>query len=163
MAILLKGCKPDNFESHNSLKLSFTNNRGLRSNLVHCESFFESNSPDILALGETNFLGWLSWFWHFLCDGLSSFNPKGFYYSYAWSCSLRERRAFFCKGLISRKFCGFLRMFSTGFTSLSVLLLFPLSMHRFSIPSKIDEVLSIYPSANVFIFGDFNVHHIRTD
>ena len=32
MAILTKACKTDNFESHNSLKLSFTNIRGLRSN-----------------------------------------------------------------------------------------------------------------------------------
>ena len=53
MAILSKECKPDNFESHNSLKLSFTNIRGL-SNFVECESFLESNSPDILALCETN-------------------------------------------------------------------------------------------------------------
>ena len=28
-----------------------------------------------------------------------------------------------------------------------------------SISSNIDEVLSINPSANVFAFGDFNVHH----
>ena len=48
MAILSKARKPDNFESHNSLKLSFTNIRGLRSNFVDCESFLESNSPDIL-------------------------------------------------------------------------------------------------------------------
>ena len=54
MAILSKGCKPDNFEPHNSLKLSFTNIRGLRSNFVECESSLESNSPDILALCETN-------------------------------------------------------------------------------------------------------------
>ena len=54
MAILSKACKPDNFESHNSLKLSFTNIRGLRSNFVDYESFLESNSPDILALCETN-------------------------------------------------------------------------------------------------------------
>ena len=53
MAILSKVCKPDNFESHNSLKLSFTNIQGLRSNF-DCESFLESNSPDILALCETN-------------------------------------------------------------------------------------------------------------
>ena len=38
MAILSKACKPDNFKSHNSLKLSFTNIRGLRSNFVDCES-----------------------------------------------------------------------------------------------------------------------------
>ena len=36
-------------------------------NFVECESFFESNSPDILALCEK--LGWLNWFWQFLCEG----------------------------------------------------------------------------------------------
>ena len=54
MTILSNGIKPDNFESHNSLKLNFTNIRGLHSNFVDCESFLESNSPDILALCETN-------------------------------------------------------------------------------------------------------------
>ena len=54
MAILSKGCKPDNFESHNSLKLSFTNIRGLYSNFVDCECFIELNSPGIFALYETN-------------------------------------------------------------------------------------------------------------
>ena len=54
MAILLKACIPDNFESHNSLNLSFCNIWGLHSNFVDCESFLESNSPDILALCETN-------------------------------------------------------------------------------------------------------------
>ena len=54
MAILSKACKPDNFELHNSLKLSFTNIRGLHSNFVDYESLLESNSPDILALCETN-------------------------------------------------------------------------------------------------------------
>ena len=54
MAILSKGCKPDNFESHNSLTVSFTNICGLHSNFIECESFLESSSPDILALCETN-------------------------------------------------------------------------------------------------------------
>ena len=54
MAILSKICKPDNVESHNSLKLSFLNICGLCSNFVDCESFLESNPPDILALCETN-------------------------------------------------------------------------------------------------------------
>ena len=53
MAILSKACKPDNFESHNSLKLSFTNIRGLRLNFIDCEPYLGSNSPDILALFET--------------------------------------------------------------------------------------------------------------
>ena len=54
MTILSKAYKPDNFESHISLKLSFTNIRRLRLNFADCESFLESNSPDILALCETN-------------------------------------------------------------------------------------------------------------
>ena len=53
MAILSKTCKPDNFESHNSLKLSFTNIRGLRSNFVDCESFLES-SLQTFSLCESN-------------------------------------------------------------------------------------------------------------
>ena len=52
--ILSKACKPDNFELHSSLKLSFTNIQGLYSNFVDCESFIESNAPDIFALCETN-------------------------------------------------------------------------------------------------------------
>ena len=54
MTILSQVCKPDNFELHHPLKLSFTNIRGFRSNVVDCESFLESNSPDILALCERN-------------------------------------------------------------------------------------------------------------
>ena len=129
MTILSKVCKPDNFESHNSLKLSFTNIWGLRSNFVDCESFLESNFPEILAVWDKP--GWLNWFWQFLCLRLSSFNLKGFWYSYAWSRSLCERRTSFCTGLISRKLCRFY-LFSTGFTSLSALLLFPLSIIFFS-------------------------------
>ena len=57
MAMLSKGCKADNFEPHNSLKLSFTNIRDLRYNFVECESFLESNFADNLALCKTNFDG----------------------------------------------------------------------------------------------------------
>ena len=54
MAILSKGCKPHNSEPHNSVKLNFTNIRGLRSDFVECESFLESNSTDIFALCDKN-------------------------------------------------------------------------------------------------------------
>ena len=54
MVILSKGCKPDNFESHSSLKLSFRNIQDLCSNFVDCDFFLESNSADILALCEAN-------------------------------------------------------------------------------------------------------------
>ena len=107
-------------------KLSFTNIQGLCSNFVECESSLESNSSDILGLYEPNLDDSVD-SGNFSVRGLSSFNPKGFYYSYAWSCSLCRRRASFCTGLISRELCRFLLMFLTGCTSLSVLLLFPLS------------------------------------
>ena len=58
--------------------------------------------------------------------------------------------------------CRFLLMFLTDFTSLNVLLLFPLLITFFilstvfdAISSNIDEALSIKLPANVFIFGDF--------
>ena len=75
-----------------------------------------------------------------------------------------KSRTSFCMGLISRELCGFLFMFPTNFTSLSVLLPFPLLitfivMHNFWIFSNMDEVFSINPSANVFVSGDFNGHH----
>ena len=54
MAILSKGSKPHNFELHNSLKLSFPKIRALYLNFTYCESFLESNPPDILPVCETN-------------------------------------------------------------------------------------------------------------
>ena len=74
---------------------------------------------------------WLNWFWQFLCEGFSSFDPKGFCYSFAWSCSLCEGRTSICTGLISRKFCKFLLMFLTCFSSPSVLLFFTLPITVF--------------------------------
>ena len=127
MAILSKACKPDNFESHKSLKLSFTNIQGLRSNFVDCKSFLESNSPDILALCETN-----------LDNSIDSgnFSVRGYLplirkdsstHMHGLTVYVKD----LCTGLISGKLCRFLLMFSTCFTSLSVLLLFPLSITFF--------------------------------
>ena len=50
-------------------------------------------------------------------------------------------------------------MLSTGFTSLSVLLLFPVSITFFVFVHRFDEVLSINPYADIFVFGDFNVNY----
>ena len=54
MAVLSKVCKPDKFEQDNSPKLNFTNIWDVHSNFVECQSFFESNSSDILPLCETD-------------------------------------------------------------------------------------------------------------
>ena len=93
-----------------------------------------------------------------LCDRLSSINPKGFCYSYAWPCSLCEGGASFCTGFISRKLSVFLFVLA----SFRVLIPFGLSItfvlvHSFwdLIWSNIDEVFSITSSDNVFTFGGF--------
>ena len=147
MAILSKGCKPDNFESCNSLKLSFTSIWGFCLNFTDCVTFLESNSLGFFCSIE---LYWLNSFWQFYLpliwkdsithihglafyvkERLSFAQDLRFYYSYARSCVLYKRRAFFCTGLASRKLCRFLLMFPTSFTSLSVLLLVPLSITFF--------------------------------
>ena len=110
-------------------------------------------------------LGWLNWLWQFLCNRLSFFNPKRFYYSYAWSHSLCERRTSFCTGIIFRKPCRFLCFGLALLHSVSYFFFLHWSPSSAlctvfdSISSNIDEVLSINPSANTFVFGDFNVHH----
>ena len=161
MIILSKACKPDNFESHNSLKLSFTNIRGLRSNFVDFESFLESNSPDILALCETN-----------LDDSIDSgnFSVRGYIplirkdssthmhalavyvkegLPFAWDLSLENSAdSYLCFRLALVSYFFFL--YRSPSSALGTVF--------DSISSNIDEVLSINPSA-VFVFGDFNVHH----
>ena len=47
----------------------------------------------------------------------------------------------------------------TCFSSIDYLLHLGLCIVFYSISSNIDEVLSFNPSANVFVFEDFNVHH----
>ena len=145
---IIKECKPDNFKSRNSLQLSFTNIWGPRSNFV------ESNSPDVLAPCETN-----------LDDSNDSgnFSVRGYLplirqYSttHMHGLTVYVKEELFLHGLISSKLCRLLLIFSTGFTSFSVLLLFlyrspSLSLCKVfdSISSNIDEILSIRPSANV--------------
>ena len=165
MAMLSKACKPDNFESHDSLKLSFTNIRGLRSNFVDCESFIESNSPDILALCETNL--------YYSIDS-GNFSVRGYL------PLIRKNSSTHMHGLAVyvKEGLPFARDLSLGNSADSYLcfrlaLFHSVSYFFFlyrspssslctvsdSISSNIDEVPSINPSANVFVFGDFNVHH----
>ena len=165
MTILSKACKPDNSESHNSLKLSFTNIRGLRSNFVDCESFLESNSPDILALCETNLndlidsgnfsvRGYLplirkdsSTHMH----GLAVYVKEGL--PFAWDLSLENSSdSYLCFRLaLLHSVSYFFFLYRSPSSALCTVF--------DSVSSNIDEVLSINPSANVFVFGDFNVHH----
>ena len=99
-----------NHESQNSLKPSFTNPQGYRSTFVWYEFFLSNqNLPKFLLYMRQTWINQLigaisEW-------GLSCFNTECFCYSYAWSCSLCERRTSFCTGLMSRKLCGVLLSF----------------------------------------------------
>ena len=102
MAILSKGCKPNNFRLYNSLKLDFTNIWGLHSNFAGYKSFLKSKSSDILALCETNLddsldsvifsvmvyvlLIWKDSFTHM--HGLAVYVKEG--YTFAWDLSLEN-------------------------------------------------------------------------
>ena len=105
------------------LKRNFTNIRGLRWMWIF--SWMRLSSFLNLPLCETNLID---------SDNLSvkllsSSNPKGFCYSYAWSCSLYEGGTSFCSGIISRKLRGFFFLFSTdciSFTDLTFTVLFVL-------------------------------------
>ena len=166
VAILSKGCKLDNFGSDNSLKLSFTNIQGFCLNFVYCETFLNQTlltfllyvrqtwmTQLILAISLRGYLRLISMDSTTHMHGLAVYVKERL--PFAWNLSLENS--------------GFLLMFSANFSLLSVLLLFPLLItffvliHSFwSVSSNIDEVLLINLSANVFVFGDFNIHIIRT-
>ena len=162
MAILSKGYKPDKFESHNSLRLSFTNIWDLCSNFIKCESFLESNAPEILALCKTN-----------LDDAFdsSNFSVRGFLplmrknsithvhgltvyvkegLPFPWDLSLENfANTYLCFWLALLHSLSYF-FFLYWWPSLSLCTTFD------SIPSNIDEFLSINRSGNVFVFGYCN-------
>ena len=109
MAILSKGCKPDNFEPQNSLKL-ITYMHGLafyvKEGLLFARVLSLENSAD-----------------SYLCFRLAILPPISYFFFLYRSPSLSLCPVFY------------------------------------SISSNIEEVLSINPSANVFAFEDYNVHH----
>ena len=68
MAILSKSCKPDNFKSHNSLKLNLTIILVLRLSFSDCEHFLESNLDDSIDSGNFSVRGYL----HLICEDSST-------------------------------------------------------------------------------------------
>ena len=165
MAMLSKACKPDNFESHNSLKLSFTNIRGLRSNFVDCESFLESNSPDILALCETNLDNSIDSGNFFVrgylplirkdssthMHGLAVYVKEGLPFARDLSLENTADSCLCFRLALRHSVSYFFFLYRTPSSSLCTVF--------DSISSNTDEVLPTNPSAKVFIFGDFNAHH----
>ena len=161
MPILSKACKPDHLELHNSLKLSFMNIWGLHLNFVDCESFLESTSPDILALCELN-----------LDDSIDSgnFSVRG-YLPLIWKDSsthmhglavyVKERLPFAQDLSLENSADSYICFWLALLHSVSHFIFLYRSPSSAlctifdSISSNIDEVLSINPSVNKFVFGTF--------
>ena len=157
MAILSTGYKPDICKSHSCLKCSSTIIWGPHSNFVEYQSFLESNSLDILTLCETN-LNYPIDSGNFFVMGYPPLIQKDSI-KLMHGLAVYVKSTSFCTELISRTLCGFLRMFSAGFSSFIVLFLFPWSITSFSlclvfdcISCNIDQILSSNPSVNVFVF-----------
>ena len=154
---------------HITLKRSLTNIWSLRSNFVDCESVIELNSPDILALFETNrddstdsgnfsarvypplirkdssthmngFTGYVKEGYSFASE-LSSANSSD---SYLW----------FRLALL-HSVSYFFFLYRSPFSSLCMAFDFILS--------NMNEFFSINPSTNMFVFRDFNVHHKESE
>ena len=86
-----------------------------------------------------------------------AFILKGFCFWYAWSCSLSETRTSFCRDVslevsANSYFCFWL----VSLHSASYFFYLYWSPFLFL---SIDDVLLTNPSANMFVFGDFNIHH----
>ena len=111
-------------------------------------------------------LGWLNWFWQFLCEGYLPLIRKD-------STTHVHGLAIYVKEGLSFARDVSLEHSADSYLCFRLLLLYPVSYFFFlyrspssslctvfdSILSNIDDFLSINPSVNVFVFGDFNVHN----
>lgn len=159
---VIKQLGPHNSKSFN---ICYSNVRGLRTNFSYVESFLHLVKPDILALCETN-----------LDDSISNshFDVPGYL------PLIRKDSVTFMHGLgvlvrdnlpISREitfedpdkpFLCFRLSLLQSTSYLYFLYRSPASASCAvfdSISSSIDKALSKHPSSNIFVFGDFNVHH----
>ncbi|XP_047140024.2 probable RNA-directed DNA polymerase from transposon BS [Hydra vulgaris] len=151
--------------SPSSLNLSFTNIRGLRSNFSSVESYLLQSSPDLLALCETNLSSAVP-----SCDlSVDGYLPLirkdsnnhmlglGIYI-HKNSPICRETRfestdySFMCFCLAQLHSIAFLFVLYRSPSSQDCTILDVIS-------DQIDQALSLYPSANIVVVGDFNAHH----
>ena len=156
IAILSKRRNPDNLESHSSIKPIFTNIWGFRSNLVECESFIESSSPEILDLSERDW---------------DDSNDCGFFFARGylpliWKDSVVHIHSptVYVKVRLPVARDLSLENFTNSYWSFCLALLHSVS----SFFSSINHLVCIYaqfltflinPSPNKFVFGDFNIYH----
>ena len=124
--------------------------QGLRSNFIGCEFFLESNSPDIIALCETN-----------LDESIYSgnFPVKGYFPLIQKDCVTQGE--FLLHRMLIVIYVFDWLYFIQSFISFSSIdhLPCPCEWFFYAISSKIGKVPSINSSANVSVFGNLNFHH----
>ena len=144
--------------------LSFMNIWGFHWNFVDCKSFLESNSPDVLALCETN-----------LDNSINSggFSGKSYLpltqkdsstHMHSLAVYAKEElpfaRELSLENSADSYFCFWLALLdSVSYFFFLYQSLLSLCAVFDYISSNIDEALLINTSANIFVFGDFNIHH----
>ena len=147
------------------INLSFTNIRGLRSNFSFVETFLMQKSPDLLAMCETNLNNEIS---------SSDFMVKGYlpiirkdstHHMHGLGLYVRENlpigREHRFESPVHSFMCFRLALLHST-TFLFFLYRSPSNQDCSLIDNVsdcIDLALSNCPSANIVVFGDFNVHH----
>ena len=150
------------------LDISYSNIRGLRTNFAAVQSFLSTKSPDILALCETELDESIS-DREFDVPGFSTPATKhdhlnrhmhglGVYIKDGLPCARDTSH----EDLNSPFMC--FRMALLHSTTYLFFLYRPQnegSSVLNSIAEQIDNILIHHPSANICVFGDFNVHHVQ--
>ena len=164
MAIISKP-KSDTNKSPKPLSISFSNINGLRSKFTDIESFLHHSSPDIFAMSETNLNSSI---------GSSEFSVTGYLpLSRLDSSSYMLGLGVFVRDDLPISRETSLEDLTKSFMCFRVSLLHSTSYLFFlyrspsnqscavldSVSESIDKALISHPTANIFVFGDFNVHH----
>ncbi len=158
-----KKISPDILPAH--FTLSYTNIRGLRSNINSVQSFLIQNSPDVLAMCETNLNPGISSS-DFSVDGYlplirkdsdSHMHGLAVYarsnLPLARECTLESpNHPYMCFRLSLLHSTSYLFFLYRSPSSYDCTVIDVVS-------DNIDKALSSCPSANIIVFGDFNAHH----
>ena len=156
MALLSKDCEPDNSKSHKSIKRRFSNTQVLCSNFLEYKFSPESNSPNILGLCETKLLQSIDYLHLIRKDSVSHMHDLAVYLKerllFAQDLSLESSDdSYLCFRLVSLHSISYLFFLHQSLSS-SLCTVFD------AVLFDIGEVLSLNPSANMFVLGDFKIH-----
>ena len=166
MTILTKPSKTAQSKPPKPFTLAFTNIRGLRSNFSDVQSFLYDSSPDFFALCETNlnssildddfsvsgYLPIIRKDSSTCMHGLAVYVRDNLPISREATLENPDEPYFMCFRLSLLHSTSYLYFLYRSPSSQNCSVID-------SISSSIDSALSKHPSADIFVFGDFNAHH----